>query len=220
MLRTISTSLAAAVLLAAMPVAAAPVPVVSGEFRPAEGGCARRPGGAVFLAAFTRAVQRRDATALLALSSPTIQLDFGGGSGQAELRRRLSGAEGRKLWRELDRLLAQGCAARGHNLYLPAVFARDLGDLDPFETLVVTGAAVPLRVAPSAAARPLRLLSWVAVTPLTGDDYEQPFRRVSLPGGKVTGYVETAKLRSPLDYRLVVSRRRGAWKIDAFVAGD
>lgn len=214
------TALMLAMAAAQAPVAAASVAVVSGEFRPPEVGCSRRPGASAFLAALTRAVQRRNTAALLALSAPTVQLDFGGGSGHAELRRRLAGAEGRKLWRELDRLVALGCAPSGPNLYLPAVFARDLGDLDPFEVVVVTGDRVPLRSAPWANARPLRLLSWVAVTPLTGDDYEKPFRRVSLPAGKVIGYVESAKLRSPIDYRMVVSRQRGVWKIHAFVAGD
>jgi hypothetical protein len=38
--------------------------------------------------------------------------------------------------------------------------------------------------------------------------------------GRQTGYVETARLRSPLDYRMVVGRTRGQWKIDAFLAGD
>jgi hypothetical protein len=32
--------------------------------------------------------------------------------------------------------------------------------------------------------------------------------------------VAGGKLRSPLDYRMVVGRTRGQWKIDAFLAGD
>jgi hypothetical protein len=38
--------------------------------------------------------------------------------------------------------------------------------------------------------------------------------------GGQTGYIEAAKLRSALDYRLLASRTGGALKIDAFVAGD
>ena len=218
---TTASGLCAAALLSAAPAAAAaPVAVVSGDFRPPSAGCARQPGANAFLAALTRAVTRRDAAAFVALTAADVRLDFGGGAGHAQLTRRLAGAEGRKLWRELDRLLPLGCAVQAGNLVLPAVFARDFGELDPFEVMVVTGEHVPLLSAPSSRARSVRLLSWVAVTALTGDDYEKPFRRVRLPGGKVTGYVAAAKLRSPLDYRLVVSRRRGAWKIDAFVAGD
>lgn len=163
-------------------------------------------------------MRRRDANALAALASPQVKLDFGEGSGTAELRRRLAGTEGRKLWRELELILPLGCAAQQGNLAIPGIFARDFGDLDPFDIMVVTGARVPLLVAPGARARTLRLLSWVAVKPLSGDDFEKPYRRVQF--GRQTGYVETARLRSPLDYRIVVGRTRGQWKIEAFLAGD
>lgn len=203
--------------LVGMPADAARLPVSTGRFAPLET-CNRLPGAPAFRAALASAVRRRDGAALAALASPTIRLDFGEGAGTAELRRRLAGAEGRKLWRELDRILPLGCAVQGGNLVMPSVFAHDFGDTDPFDVMLVTSAKVPLLVRPSATARPLRLLSWIMVSPVSAEDFEQPFRRVRL--GAQTGYVETAKLRSALDYRLVVSRSRGAWKIDAFVAGD
>ena len=204
-------------LALSVPATAAPLPVTTGRFAPLET-CNRLPGAAAFRAALASAVRRRDGAALAALASPAIRLDFGEGAGTAELRRRLAGGEGRKLWRELDRILPLGCAVQQRNLVMPSVFAYDFGDTDPFDVMVVTGTRVPLRAAPSASARPLRLLSWAAVKPLSGDDFEKPFRRVQ--AGRQTGYVEAARLRSPLDYRLVVSRSRGVWKIDAFVAGD
>jgi hypothetical protein len=206
--------------LAPLPALAATQPqVVSGPFAPADR-CTRQPGAAAFRTALARAVRGRDVRGFVALTTPAVRLDFGGGGGHAELRRRLSGADGRQLWRELDRIVPLGCAVQAGNLVMPSVFAHDFGDIDPFEVMVVTGSQVPLRAAPSPTARTLRLLSWIAVTPLSADDFDKPFRRVSLPGGKVTGYVAAARLRSPLDYRLIASRRRGAWKIDAFLAGD
>ena len=206
-----------ALLLAAGAANAAALPVSAGRFAPLET-CNRLPGAAAFRAALASAVRRRDGAALAALASPTIRLDFGEGGGTTELRRRLTGAEGRKLWRELDRILPLGCTVQAGNLVMPSVFAHDFGDTDPFDVMLVTGARVPLLARPNAAARPLRLLSWIMVSPVSADDFEKPFRRVRV--GARTGYVETAKLRSALDYRLVVSRARGAWKIDAFVAGD
>jgi hypothetical protein len=204
-------------LLAVSPVEAATVPTSTGRFTPLET-CNRLPGAAAFRTALASAVRRRDGQALAALASPQVKLDFGEGSGTAELRRRLAGAEGHKLWRELDRILPLGCAVQAGNLAIPSLFARDFGDLDPFDIMVVTGSRVPLLSAPSARGRTLRLLSWVTVKPLSGDDFEKPYRRVQF--GRQTGYVETARLRSPLDYRMVVGRTRGQWKIDAFLAGD
>lgn len=222
MLRTRSTTstllgaLLVAAAVSAVANAAAP-PVSTGRFAPLQT-CDRLPGAAAFRAALGSAVRRQDGAALAALASPHIRLDFGEGGGTAELRRRLAGADGRKLWRELDRILPLGCAVQERNLVMPSLFAHDFGDTDPFGVMLVTGARVPLLAGPNAAALPLRLLSWIMVAPVSGDDFGKPFRRVRL-GGQ-TGYVETAKLRSALDYRLVVSRTRGSWKIEAFVAGD
>lgn len=212
---TLSTCFAA--LLTAGAVQAASVPVSAGRFAPVET-CNRLPGAAQFRTALASAVRARDANALLRLASPQVKLDFGEGSGTAELRRRLAGTEGRKLWRQLGLILPLGCAAEQGNLAIPAIFAHDFGDSDPFDIMVVTGARIPLLAAPGARARPLRLLSWTAVKPLSGDDFEKPYRRVQF--GRQIGYVETAKLRSPLDYRIVVGRARGRWQIEAFLAGD
>lgn len=206
-----------AALLAIGPVEAAAVPISTGRFAPIET-CSRLPGVTAFRAALASAVRRRDANALAVLASPQVKVDFGGSSGTAELRRRLMGADGRRLWRELDRILPLGCAAQQGNLAIPGLFARDFGDQDPFEIMVVTGARVPLLAAPRSRARALRLLSWVAVRPLSGDDFQKPYRRVQF--GRQTGYVAADKLRSPLDYRLVAGRTRGQWKIDALLAGD
>lgn len=222
---TVSTSLGALLVAAAFPAIlnanananAAALPVTTGRFAPLQT-CDRLPGAAAFRAALGSAVRRRDGAALAALASRDIRLDFGDGAGTAELRRRLGGADGGKLWRELDRILPLGCAVQERNLVMPSLFAHDFGDTDPFGVMLVTGARVPLLAGPNAAALPLRLLSWIMVAPVSDDDFGKPFRRVRL-GGQ-TGYVETAKLRSALDYRLVVSRTRGSWKIDAFVAGD
>ncbi|MDB5725700.1 MAG: hypothetical protein JWQ16_2454 [Novosphingobium sp.] len=205
------------VLLVAGSANAAAVPVTTGRLAPLQT-CDRLPGAATFRAALASAVHGRNPAALAALAAPTIRLDFGDGGGAAELHRRLAGADGAKLWRELDRILPLGCAVQDGNLVLPSLFAHDFGDADPFGIMLVTGARVPLLAGPNPAALPLRLLSWTMVTPISGDDSAKPFRRVRL--GRQTGYVEATKLRSPVDYRLLVSRTRGAWKIDAFVAGD
>lgn len=204
-------------LLLAVPAAAAPDRPAATSFPPIET-CNRLPGVVQFRAALTRAVRARDAAAFVALTAPNVRLDFGGGAGRSELRRRLAGAEGRKLWSELDRILPLGCAAKGRNLSIPSIFEHEFGDRDPFDVMVVTGASIPLRAGPSATARTVRTLSWAMVEPVSSDDFGKAFRQVKL--GRQTGYVEAARLRSPLDYRMVVSRSRAGWRIEAFLAGD
>ena len=199
--------------------AARPAPVVAGRYAPKDE-CSPLPGAAAFRASLTAAVRARDAEAMGRLSAPEITLDFGGGAGRDEFVRRLRGEEGAQLWQELDEILALGCAVQTALLFMPWFYAQDIGDFDPFDVMLVTGTAVPLRTAPNARARPVRLLSWVLVEPISADDHEAPFRRVRLPGNRVTGYVASARLRSPADYRLIAERAGPGWRIATFIAGD
>jgi hypothetical protein len=197
--------------------ASAAVPTLTGPYAPRDA-CSRQAGASAFRRSLASVVRRRDEAGLLALAASDVRLDFGQGGGRAELRRRLRADRG-KLWRELDRLMPLGCAMQQGSVIIPSIFAADMGDIDPFEVMLVTGARVPLRAAPSAAARPLRLLSWLLVEPVSGADSARPFREVRVKNGP-TGYVATALLRNPADYRILASRHRGRWLIDAFVAGD
>ncbi|MFN6936274.1 MAG: hypothetical protein ACK4NZ_14120, partial [Tsuneonella sp.] len=52
--------------------------------------CTDVKGSGEFRTALAKAVQARDADALIGLAAKDVKLDFGGGSGTAELRKRLS----------------------------------------------------------------------------------------------------------------------------------
>ena len=199
---------------------AAIVPVTAGHLAPRDG-CASLPGAAAFRKALAAAVRRRDAAALAALAADDVTLDFGGTSGPAELRRLMQGAEGAALWRELDALLTLGCAVEDGDMVLPWFFAQELGgDADPARYLVA-GANVPLREGPSASAQVTRALSWVLVRSLEpADAAPRAYTRVRLDGATATGYVESARLRSQLGYRLGARREGSGWKIAWFLAGD
>ena len=56
----------------------------------------------------------------------------------------------------------------------------------------------------------------MSLTALKPDD---PFQHVATTEG-VKGYIETGKLRSLLDYRLLATRRNGKWSVVSLVAGD
>lgn len=215
--RKLTLILSASSLSAAVPIT--PAAAATTSFAPIET-CDREPGARQFRAALARATEVRDSAALVLLAASDVKLDFGNGAGREELSRRLAGEEGAKLWRELDRILPLGCALQDDNLVMPSIFAQDLGEIDPFEVMLVTGSNVALRSGPSAAAKRIGKLSWVFVEPLSGDDFEHPFRKVRVHGGGPTGFVATAYLRSPLDYRLVAGRKGREWQIDSFLAGD
>jgi hypothetical protein len=68
--------------------------------------------------------------------------------------------------------------------------------------------------------KPVGQLAWQLVKPLASFDQTQAFQQVQLVGGALTGYVATAQLRSPVDYRLTATRTSGNWRITSFIAGD
>jgi hypothetical protein len=193
-------------------------PEVVGHFAPRDE-CTALPGWKDFSGRLRAAVAGRDGPALAALADPAIVLDFGGGSGPDELKRRLAGKDGPELWGELDAILRLGCAQgmEGGDAVLPWFFGQDLGEADPYQVLLVNGAKVPLRAAPDPKAAVTALVSWQLVD---ATDERGGFRKVSLPGGKGQGYIASGALRSPLDYRLVAQQVKGEWRLMAFVAGD
>jgi hypothetical protein len=128
--------------------------------------------------------------------------------------------EGSVRWRALSRLLPLGCAASHGELTLPWFFAQDLGDLDPFNVLLATGAKVAVYPRARASVKPVGQLAWQLVKPLASFDQTQAFQQVQLVGGALTGYIATAQLRSPVDYRLTATRTSGNWRITSFIAGD
>jgi hypothetical protein len=198
-------------------VAPEPAPLAKGEWAPRDD-CSAVEGAAQFRQRLAAAVEARDADALIALAADDIALDFGGGAGTAELRARLADDD-RKLWDELEALMALGCAANDEGgITIPWLFAQDLGETDPFAAFLVTGEDVPVLTAPSASAERLDTISWDLVE-VASYDPEAPFLEIKVADGG-TGFIASDKLRSLVGYRLIASSRNGRWRITAFVAGD
>ena len=182
--------------------------------------CAKLPGFPAFREAVFAATTRRDGEALVALADADIHLDFGGGAGRDELRKRLADSKS-GLWGEIAGLATLGCAADGTVATLPAIFSRVPDDVDPGRTMLVTGSQVPLWHKPSPNAPEVRTLDWALVT-LKGEDFDPAakYAEITAADGS-SGYVATAKLRSLLDYRLVADKTEGGtYRITALIAGD
>lgn len=179
--------------------------------------CAKAPGWPAFRKSLVSAVRARDGDALTALASPDVTLDYGGGSGVSELQKRLADPD-RKLWAELDALLPLGCAVEGGLAAMPWVFWNVPDDADSYTAMIVTGSDVPLRDGPKG--KELGNVGWfiVNIDPMA---YQPDAKTtpVTLDNGD-RGWVETAKLRSLLDYRLIAEPKDDGWQITAFIAGD
>lgn len=198
---------------------AAPEPSQS-RFAPRDR-CGEVAGAAEFLAKLESAVKARDADALAALAAEDILLDFGGGSGRALLRQRLSDPD-YHLWIELERLLPLGCAPSAEGgITLPYYFAQDFGEIDPYATYIALGRKVPL-YAKAEGDAVVRYLDWEPVTLAEFPDAseeEGPRSEVVL-SDKERGFVERSQLRSLIDYRILAGPTERGWRMRVFIAGD
>ncbi|WP_121116775.1 hypothetical protein [Croceibacterium ferulae] len=196
---------------------AKPTPLASGRFAPHDD-CSTINGAAAFRARFADAVRRRDAGALSALAAADIKLDFGGGTGVAELQQRLADPR-QDLWAELEAILPLGCAANEQGgVTIPWIADQDLGRRDPFSSMLVLGESVPVLTAPAPDAQRVGEVSWDLVQ-IRAPEPGATFQQIVLPNDR-TGFIASDKLRSPMDYRLTASSRNGKWSITSLVSGD
>ncbi|WP_285711866.1 hypothetical protein [Erythrobacter oryzae] len=195
-------------------------PMLDAASYPPRDDCGALPGWPAFRTQLDKAVAARDADALAAITDPDVRLDFGGGAGTKELRQRLVDPDYR-LWDELAAILPLGCGPQdGGGAAMPWIFANSPADADPFNAMLVLGPAVAVRAEPDAAAPATARLNWAIVDLAQGyEGPDKPFAAVILPGGG-KGYVETARLRSLVDYRLLATRTPQGWRITALIAGD
>jgi hypothetical protein len=124
------------------------------------------------------------------------------------------------LWAELAALLRLGCAPmEGGGAAMPWIFAKAPESADPYAAMLALGPAVAVHAKADAASTVTGRLDWAVVEVAQGFDPDAPFAEVKLPGGGA-GFVETAKLRSLIDYRLLATRTPQGWRITALIAGD
>lgn len=183
--------------------------------------CATQPGWSAFRKSLVAATKAHDAQALAKLAAPDIALDYGGGNGPAELVKRLDDPE-TKLWQELDALLPLGCAVQGGLAAMPWVFWNVPEDIDSYSAMLVLGDDTPLLDKPldKPGGKPSAQAGWtiVGIDPMDFDSEAKAIRVTTHDGTK--GWIETRKLRSLLDYRLIAEPKQGQWQITAFIAGD
>ncbi|MCW1427886.1 hypothetical protein [Novosphingobium sp. JCM 18896] len=181
--------------------------------------CGTIPGARAFRERLAAAVQARDAEAIAAMATPDIRLGFGGQDGVQRFRAALKAPDG-KLMNELAALLPLGCAGSdGGGLTVPWYFQQEVGDVDSYSAMLVTGVNVPLLAEAKPGAAVSETLSWDLVSLTKGLSPGAPFQQVKSAAGK-TGYVATDKLRSLLAHRLLAVKQGQDWKITAVLAGD
>ena len=188
---------------------------------------AKDPSFVRFRSELKDVIARRDAAKLFHYLASDIHLSFGGDYG---------GPEFHKMWKPFDKdtkvwsVLAL-IVDNGGKFVIPGGFAAPYAyaafpeDLDSFENVVVTNPAAVLREKPNANARVIRKLDYDILEIVNSSGKMQheagpnDWDEVKTATGQ-RGFVPSADVRSPVEYRAIFEKRKGKWVIQTLIAGD
>ena len=184
------------------------------------------PSLVAFRERMVEAVNEKDAAKLAALVDPAIRTSFGGEGGSAEFAKtwKLDSSDS-PIWSELSEILQLGGSFRGasqrDSFWAPYVYANWPDAVDAFEHVAAIRADIPIRATPDPTAKEVAVVDWeiLAVIRAPNQPANPDWRHVRPESGH-EGWVRSADVRSPIDYRAGFSKRSGQWKMDAMVAGD
>lgn len=178
------------------------------------------------------AAERHDARYILGIVDPKIELSFGGDAGLADFKKIWKiERKSSPFWDEFLRVIKNGGSffrqngKRTNLFYAPYSFDSFPENLDAFEHFVIFGSNVNLRESADSNSKIIGRLSYniVKLEPDLvgrGDAGTMAgWRKVKTLGG-VFGFVKSEFVRSPIDYRAGFEKKRGVWKMTAFIAGD
>ncbi len=188
---------------------------------------AKDPSFAQFRKELKDVIGRKDAAKLFHYLASDIHLSFGGDYG---------GPEFHKIWKPFDKdtkvwAVLSLIVDNGGKFIAPGGFAAPYAyaafpeDLDSFEHVVVTNQQAVLREKPNTNARPIRKLDYDILEVVNSSGKMQheagpnDWDEVKTATGQ-RGFVPSADVRSPVEYRAIFEKRKGKWVIQTLIAGD
>ncbi len=177
-----------------------------------------------FRSEMIRAVEAKNADALIAMLDSNIRLSFGGSGGLADFRKDWKPQDKNSpLWSKLEWVLKHGGSFRNKMFWAPYVYSNwpESGP-EPFENGVIVGDNVPVFEKADATSARIAALDHHFVKVIDGGHLREKspeFVKIKTPSGK-TGFVRSTQIRSQLDYRAGFEKRNGQWRMSTFIAGD
>ena len=172
-------------------------------------------------------IARKDAAKLFHHLASDIHLSFGGDYGGPAFHQMWKPFDkDTKVWAMLSLIVDNGgkFIAPG-GFAAPYAYAAFPEDLDGFEHVVVTNPQAVLREKPNASARAIRKLDYdiLEIVKSSGKMQHEAgpndWDEVKAATGQ-HGFVPSADIRSPIEYRAIFEKRKGKWVIQSLVAGD
>ncbi len=183
-----------------------------------------------FRSRLIKAAEKRDSKYILSIVDRNIKIGFGEDNGIADFKRVWKLVRRNSdFWDEFLKAIRNGGDFDNKLFTAPYTFSSWPDDVDGFDYNVIFGNNVNLREAPSADAKVIGKLSYNVVkvdfeksakVGKPGTDQEKvTWYQVTTMGG-LTGFVSSEYVRSHIDYRAGFEKKRGAWKMVFFLAGD
>jgi hypothetical protein len=190
---------------------------------------ARDPSFVKFRNELKDVIARKDAAALFRFLASDVRLSFGDTYGGPEFHKMWDPfKKDTKVWAALSLIVDNGGKFANPNAFAaPYTYAAltDEDDVDSYTAVIVTNPNAVLRRAPNANAPVIRKLDHDILerldTPGKAQHEAGPndWDKVKDADGR-EGFVLSADVRSPIDYRIIFERRKGRWLIGVFLAGD
>ena len=175
------------------------------------------------------AVEQRNVDAVLAASSPQIDVTFGGEPGREAFREMLTGHDNEFVWQTLERVLKEGGGFRDGLFQAPWTYLYvPPQNLDVYSVAIVAGKNVRLRKGPSTEAAVIRPLSYEVILLADYDPNRQDtvqdasgreWKLVKTLDGE-EGWIASSYLRLLTDHRAGFEKTGDGWQMIFFVAGD
>lgn len=171
-----------------------------------------------------KVIEERDIEAFKTMVDPNIKLSFGGDGGvdQIESFWSLDTQEGQdQFWGELKIMIDLGGVSSSNSATYPYVFEAFPVEFDSFMYMAVTSDKVEMYASSDTNSKILYYLSYnvVEYVDMVGDYKAPDFYKIRLEDG-TEGFVKGDLCRSPIDYRLGLTKTDDTWEMTFLVSGD
>jgi hypothetical protein len=203
--------------------------IASGQIKfPPKDDSKKSPELQLFIAQLKEIIQNKDSKRLLERVHPQIKFDFDDGVGVKQFKEKWKPEDkASTLWPVIERIVELGgvfTKSRTDPFYafvFPYVNEVELEDPDQYvNSLVVTGKNVTVREKPDLSSKAVGQLTYDVVTfDYKKSEYDKWYF-VQTSDKKISGYVNSDFVYSPVDYRMFLTNENGRWQISCLVAGD
>jgi len=169
------------------------------------------------------AIEKKDTNFLVSILDTNILNSFGGNGGIQEFWDMWQMEDPKtSFWKELKKVFTMGGTFIDNNknmFAMPYLFGIWPEDYDPFSFVAAINKDVEIHENPSKKSKIIKKINYEILMLVDFEDENNNWKKV-MTVDSVYGFIQKDFVRSPIDYRVILQKEKGKWKITSFVAGD